>query len=143
MNEQEPRLDAPDHTKIQLVAVVQAVVAVAVAFGVPITNEQSVALLALAGVLGSVLIGADAAIRRERARNADKLRPHTSVTATQTPAGTEYKTEMRLPLDGLEGDPSALDEAVRAALARVLLASGGAGPGRNSHEEAPRRAPAR
>src|SRR5262245_29751860 len=60
----------PDTTKIQIVALLQAGLAVAIAFGAPISPEQSVALVALAGVLGTVLITADAAIRRERARNA-------------------------------------------------------------------------
>ena len=76
----------PDTTRVQMIALAQAGLAVAIAFGVPISQEQSVALVALAGVLGTVLITADAAIRRERARNADKLRPSAQLTTT-TPDG--------------------------------------------------------
>lgn len=56
----------PDLTRAQLVALVQAVLGVAIAFGAPITEQQSVAIIALTGVLGSVLIGADAKIRVAR-----------------------------------------------------------------------------
>jgi hypothetical protein len=119
--EQQPRLHLPDHTRIQLVAVVQAVIAVAIAFGVPISEQQSVALLALAGVIGTVLIGADAAIRRERARNADKLRPQASVTATHGPAGTELKAEVHGALGHSDGDEELeLDEQVVQLLRRIL-----------------------
>lgn len=85
----QPTLSLPDHTRIQIVAVIQAMLATAVAFGVPISDDQSVALLALAAVLGTMLIGADAAIRRERARNADKLLPKASVERTTTDAEGE------------------------------------------------------
>src|SRR4051794_18896787 len=46
----QPRdIQMPDHTRVQLAAVVQAVIAVAVAFGLPISDEQSIALIALSG----------------------------------------------------------------------------------------------
>ncbi len=73
-------MQTPDHTRLQLVAVAQAVLAAVVAFGVPITDQQSIALVALAGVIGTALVTADAAIRRERARNAEKLRPPVDTT---------------------------------------------------------------
>jgi hypothetical protein len=124
MNEDtQPKLGLPDHTRIQLVAVVQAIIAVAVAFGAPISDQQSVALLALAGVLGTVLIGADASIRRERARNADKLRPQFSVSTTEGPAGREVTTEFHAPLGGTEdSDEVDLDEQVVELLRRILRA---------------------
>ena len=75
-------LQTPDHTRLQLVAVAQAVLAAVIAFGVPITDQQSIALVALAGVIATALVTADAAIRRERARNADKLRPQVGATPT-------------------------------------------------------------
>jgi hypothetical protein len=137
----EPRLAAPDHTRIQIAAVVQAVIAVAVAFGVDISDEQSVALIALAGVLGTVLIGADAAIRRERARNADKLRPQAAVTATQTPAGTQVEAQVTGPVDQLKGEESELDEAVVELLRRILEARTEPEPG--TEPQPVGRAPAR
>jgi|SRR5262245_18837118 len=84
---QPTQIQLPDHTRLQLVAVAQAVLAVVIAFGVPITDQQSIALIALAGVVATALVTADAAIRRERARNADKLRPQIQVTQTGEDAG--------------------------------------------------------
>jgi hypothetical protein len=119
-DDEQPRLEAPDHTKVQLAAVVQAVVAVAVAFGVPISDEQSVALLALAGVLGTVLISADAAIRRERARNADKLRPQVSAVRRETPQGTEVETRVTGSVDQLRGDEADINADIVELLRRIL-----------------------
>lgn len=81
-------LQTPDHTRLQLVAVAQAVLAAVIAFGVPITDQQSIALVALAGVIATALVTADAAIRRERARNADKLRPGAAPTAEAAAEGS-------------------------------------------------------
>ena len=94
-------LERPDYTRAQVVAVAQAAIAVGVAFGVPITDGQSVALVALAGVIGAVLIGADASIRRERARNADKLTPTASLTRTEGPGGVETTAELTTPASDL------------------------------------------
>jgi hypothetical protein len=58
----------PDVTKTQLVALVQAVIAVAAAFGLPISDAQSAALIGLAAAGLVVLPIADAMIRRGRAR---------------------------------------------------------------------------
>lgn len=114
-------LSLPDTTRVQMVAVAQAVVAAAVAFGVPISDGQSVALVALAGVIGTTLIGADAAIRRERARNADKLQPRARITHT---AGGST-AEMDLPLGEGGGDVDArMHELLRSfeLMARFLEA---------------------
>ena len=73
-------MNTPDLSKAQIVSVAQALIAVAVAFGVPISDQQSVALIALSAVLGTVLLGADASIRRARANNADKLYAVASVS---------------------------------------------------------------
>jgi hypothetical protein len=126
MNPEQPRFDAPDHTRAQLVALVQAVIAVLVAFGVDLSDEQSVALLALSGVIGTVLMGADAAIRRERARNADKLRPQGTIVATKGPEGSQVKATVHGPLGEGEGEDQ-LDEQVMELLRRILAAreSGG------------------
>jgi hypothetical protein len=78
-----PPIKLPDTTRAQIVALAQAGLAVAIAFGVPISDTQSVALVALSAVLGTVLITADASIRRERARNIDKLRPGTQVSTVR------------------------------------------------------------
>jgi hypothetical protein len=64
----------PDVKRAQLISVAQTVIAVAVAFGAPITDQQSIALVALAAGLGSLLVVSDAAIRRERVRNLDKIK---------------------------------------------------------------------
>jgi hypothetical protein len=105
-------LQTPDHTRLQMVAVAQAVIAVVIAFGVPIT--QSIALVALAGVVGTALVAADAAIRRERARNADKLRvmqvtPRAKVADDSTPA--------------LVSDPTEADGAVSSRYLMEVLAT--------------------
>lgn len=61
-------VNRPDITPAQILAVVQSIVAVAVAFGAPITEAQSVALLALAGGLAAILGYSDARIREGRSR---------------------------------------------------------------------------
>ena len=63
----------PDVTPAQIVAIAQAIIGAAVAFSAPITEAQSAALLGVVAVVAAVLIPADAAIRRARAQNADKL----------------------------------------------------------------------
>lgn len=59
-------MDMPDLTRAQLLAIVQSIIAAAVAFGAPISEAQSVALLALAGALAAVLVHGDATIRKSR-----------------------------------------------------------------------------
>ena len=44
-----------EHTSIRVVAVAQAVVAGVVGFGAPLSDRQSVALIALAGVIGTAI----------------------------------------------------------------------------------------
>ena len=95
---QPTQIQTPDHTRLQLVAIAQAVLAVVIAFGVPITDQQSIALVALAGVIATALVTADAAIRRERARNADKLRPHVDVTQTAEVEGQRTTASVSVPL---------------------------------------------
>ena len=68
------QLDTPDITKAQIVAVIQPVITCAVAFGAPISEVQSAALLGLAGAISTALVIADAMIRRGRsAMMANKL----------------------------------------------------------------------
>lgn len=62
-------MKTPDLTLAQVLAVVKNVVAVAVAFGAPLSSSERVSLIALAGSLGIVLIAADAMIRRARAQH--------------------------------------------------------------------------
>lgn len=62
-------MSTPDLTPAQLLAVVKAAVAVAVAFSVPLTSTQQISLLSLAGALSAALVAADAAIRRARAQH--------------------------------------------------------------------------
>jgi len=104
----------PDTTRIQLIALAQAALAVAIAFGVPISQEQSVALVALAGVLGTVLITADASIRRERARNADKLRPVAQISGTM-PSGDVASVRMPMAENATPAQAAAtFEELVRS-----------------------------
>jgi len=60
----------PDITPAQIVAVIANVIAVAVAFGVHIAKEQQIAILALAGALGSILVLSDSHLRSQRAHAA-------------------------------------------------------------------------
>jgi hypothetical protein len=62
-------VNTPDLTRAQLLAVITDAIAAAVAFGVPISEAQSAALIALAGSLSVVLVVADAGIRRSRAKH--------------------------------------------------------------------------
>jgi hypothetical protein len=104
----------PDTTRIQLIALAQAGLAVAIAFGVPISQEQSVALVALAGILGTVLITADASIRRERARNADKLRPVAQISGTM-PSGDVASVRMPMAENATPAEAAAtFEELVRS-----------------------------
>lgn len=66
-------MSTPSLTPAMIVAIVESVLAAVVAFGLDLTEAQSGALIGLAGVLAAVLIGADAGIRRERARNAVQI----------------------------------------------------------------------
>ena len=56
----------PDVTKAQLIALVQAVLGVAAAFGMDLSDEQRDAILQLVGQLGVALILADAGLRGAR-----------------------------------------------------------------------------
>ena len=58
----------PNVTPAQVVSVVGASIAMIVAFGVPISDSQSDAIINLATVFFPVLLGADALIRHGRAR---------------------------------------------------------------------------
>lgn len=60
--------DMPDVTKAQIIALVQQAASVALAFGVQLTAAQEVAILGLSGTFSTVLILADAMIRRGRAK---------------------------------------------------------------------------
>lgn len=135
----------PDITMAQVLAVAQAVVAAAVAFGAPINQTQQVALLALAAAVASVLIGADAAIRRARAANADKLRPaaqravvtyaNQPPTSSASPAGytlsantagNKTKAEFvfpqysRFPTEETEAKPVVTNEKQRKAASPIV-----------------------
>lgn len=53
----------PDVTKVQVIALAQAILGLAAAFGLDITQEQRDAILDLVGELGVALIIADAGLR--------------------------------------------------------------------------------
>lgn len=61
-------MDTPDITKAQVIALLQAIIALAVAFGVSLSSEQQTAIIGLAGAIAVVLPLADAIIRNGRSR---------------------------------------------------------------------------
>lgn len=61
-------MQTPDITKAQIIAIVQAIIAVAAAFGLSMSAEQQTAIIGLAGALAVVLPIADAIIRNGRAK---------------------------------------------------------------------------
>ena len=61
-------LRTPDITAAQIIAVVGSAIALAVAFGAPISKSQADAIVSFVTVLAPVLIGADALIRHGRSR---------------------------------------------------------------------------
>jgi hypothetical protein len=65
-------MKTPDITPAQIAALVQASLAVALAFGLDITEEQSVALLALSGAVFAVLGIGDATVRKARNKRLSK-----------------------------------------------------------------------
>lgn len=60
-------MSTPDITKAQAVAIVQALIALVVAFGLDVSPEARDAIVQLATVLAAVLPLADAGVRRKRA----------------------------------------------------------------------------
>ncbi len=66
-------MSTPSVTPVQIVALVQQVLALLVAFGINVTEAQSIAIVALSGTVGAMLLFADARIRGKRAENADKI----------------------------------------------------------------------
>jgi len=62
-------MKTPDFTAAQFVALLQACIAVAVAFGLTITKEQQEAILALSAFIGAALVWADVKIRKHRVEN--------------------------------------------------------------------------
>lgn len=56
----------PDITKVQIIALVQAVIGLLTAFGLELTQEQRDAIIDLVGQLGIALILADAGLRAAR-----------------------------------------------------------------------------
>jgi hypothetical protein len=63
----------PNTTTIQVVALVQAVLGLCVAFGAPVSSEQSEAIIQVVTALAVSLPVSDAVIRNGRARNAGEL----------------------------------------------------------------------
>lgn len=66
-------MNMPSVPKADLIAVAQAVIAVAVAFGAPLNADQQKSLLALSTVIAAILVTADVKRRGNRAANADKI----------------------------------------------------------------------
>jgi len=60
------RPDMPNMTQPQIVAVAQSLVAVLVAFGAPLTDVQTAAVLGLVAVVSAALMHSDARVREAR-----------------------------------------------------------------------------
>lgn len=107
----------PNITAAQIVAVVGNAVAVAIAFGAPISTQQQQALLALAAVLGSILVASDAHLRGRRAQ-AEAIKHVANLTvggaaaAAQSNGGTTEAV-------AVPTTPAAAVEAVARALESV------------------------
>lgn len=56
----------PDVTKVQVIALVQAILALLIAFGIDLSAAQTEAILTLSGQLGIALVLADAGLRGAR-----------------------------------------------------------------------------
>lgn len=61
-------METPDITRAQILAIVQALIALVAAFGLNVSETQSTAIIQLATALAVVIPLADAAIRHGRAR---------------------------------------------------------------------------
>lgn len=102
-------MQTPDITRVQIVAVVGAILAVAAAFGLPVSVAQQHAILTLATVLAPVLIAADAVIRHGRASNASgvvaaasaaQVAPAAPADATASPAPASPQTATQAATSG-------------------------------------------
>jgi len=91
-------VSTPDVTKAQLVALVQAILAAAVAFGAPLDGAQQTSLIALAGVLAVTLTWADAHIRRGRQQHLTRRSPSPELLAAIAAAPAERDASIR-PVD--------------------------------------------
>jgi hypothetical protein len=63
----DQQLSTPDITPAQVAAIIQAIIAVALAFGLSISSNERDALIGLSAVIASVLTIADSIIRHGRA----------------------------------------------------------------------------
>lgn len=66
-------MKTPDVTTGQIIALVQAVLGLVVAFGAPLSSDQSEAIIQVVTALAVALPLSDAVIRNGRARNAGEL----------------------------------------------------------------------
>lgn len=93
----------PDITPAQIAAVIQAIIAVAISFGVDISQAQSAALLGLSSIIGAGLLYGDARIREGRSR-IEAAKQAAAVIQVQEPATVEAGNP---PADeGLPSEPS-------------------------------------
>lgn len=122
------QLKTPDVTPAQLVAIVSAIIGVAVAFGAPITDAQSAALVGLAGVVASALLVGDAVIRNGRARVAAAATAAAGPrNADGSPAAVREQLDARIA--ALEARPAPVDLSDLSARVAALEAAEGAGEG--------------
>lgn len=61
----------PDVTPAQIVSLVGSLIAVLAAFGLPISETQSNAIISLVQIIAPILIASDAVIRHGRSRHKD------------------------------------------------------------------------
>ena len=123
-------LETPDLTKAQYAAIVQLIVVVGAALGLEVTDAAAtsltVALTAAGSAFVSILVGADAAIRRGRAANADKIKGQTAGVGAAT-SGIPAAWTQAIPATGwwARTGPRPDDRRPIAAWAFVSSSDGG------------------
>ena len=73
----------PDVTKIQVIGIVKYLIAIAVALGAPISDEESAALITVSGLVAGILFHEDAKIRGSRNDRAARESLHRSLSNTK------------------------------------------------------------
>ncbi len=114
-------MQTPDVTKAQIVALVQAAIATAVALGAHVAPATQSELLALAGVLGAVIVAADVLIRRGRQKHLANGIVPALIAALQAdleePVDPPAPTEAKSPVERLIGAAMSAEQDAELATA--------------------------
>jgi hypothetical protein len=126
------RLQTPDVTKVQVGAIVPFVLSIAAAFGYQATDESSAALSAAiagsGGLFSSLLVAADAVIRKARAENAAEITGGTPAKEAKASPVAPSGWQQAIPATGwwAKTGPGTSDRRPIAAWAFVPTGEGGA-----------------